>query len=80
MINDLKDDLIIEKVGGRFRLASLMMKRWIELMQNARPMIDPGDMGELEIIAREIMEDKVAPRTAEPRRSAEQEPAERDEA
>jgi len=65
MIEELKDDKIISKVGGRFKLASLMMKRWIELMQNARPMVDPGDMGELEVIAKEVMEDKVTARAVE---------------
>ncbi len=63
MIEELRDDHITMKVGGRFKLASLMMKRWIELMQNARPMVEPGNMGDLEIIAKEIMEGKIAPRT-----------------
>jgi len=77
MIEELKDDFITNKVGGRFKLASLMMKRWIELMQNARPMVDPGRMGELEIIAKEIVEDKIAPRTGT---DVSEEPGEGDDA
>jgi len=72
MIEELKDDVIISKVGGRFKLASRMMKRWIELMQNAWPMVDPGNMGELEIIAKEVMEEKIAAKIQEPPGSAEE--------
>jgi DNA-directed RNA polymerase subunit omega len=40
MIEALKNDEIIQKVGGRFKLAALMQKRWVELMQGSRPMVD----------------------------------------
>ncbi len=60
MIEKLKNDDIIRRIGGRFKLTALMQKRWLELMQGARPMIHvrPG-MTELEIIAEEILEDKI---------------------
>ncbi len=59
MINELKDDHIIRKIGGRFKLTALMQKRWIELMQGSRPLVEPGDRGELDLIAEEIMEEKI---------------------
>lgn len=59
MIDALKDDAIIRKVGGRFKLAALMQKRWVELMQGARPTVDAEGLTELEIIAREILEGKI---------------------
>ncbi len=59
MIEALKDDAIIRKVGGRFKLAALMQKRWVELMQGARPTVDAEGLTELEIIAREILEGKI---------------------
>jgi DNA-directed RNA polymerase subunit omega len=59
MIDELKDDHIIKKIGGRFKLTSLMQKRWIELMQGSRPLVEPGERGELEVIAEEIMEEKI---------------------
>jgi len=68
MIEELKDDAIIKKVGGRFRLTALMQKRWIELMQGARPLVDSGDMAmrELEVIAQEIKEEKITAASGEP--------------
>ena len=60
MIESLKDDTIINLLGGRFKLTALMQKRWVELMQGARPTIDPGDKSELEIIVQEILEGKIA--------------------
>lgn len=59
MIDALKDDVIIRKAGGRFKLTALMQKRWLELMQGARPMVDPTGKTELEIIAQEILEGKI---------------------
>ncbi len=59
MIEELKDDTIMKKVGGRFKLAALMQKRWLELMQGARPLVEAGDKTELDIIAQEILEGKI---------------------
>jgi DNA-directed RNA polymerase subunit omega len=60
MIHPLKDDTIIKIVGGRFKLTALMQKRWLELMQGARPLVDSTDKTELEIIAQEILEGKIS--------------------
>lgn len=60
MIEALKSDEIINKVGGRFKLTALIQKRWRELMQGARPMVDPTDKTTLEVIIDEILEDKLA--------------------
>lgn len=59
MIEVLKDDKIIGMLGGRFKLTALMQKRWLQLMQGARPMIDPTGLSDLEIIAQEIIEGKI---------------------
>ena len=37
MIDQLQSDEVIRKVGGRFKLTALIQKRWLELMQGARP-------------------------------------------
>lgn len=66
MIDALKDDTIIKMVGGRFKLTALMQKRWLELMQGARPLIDAGDKTELDVIAQEILEGKIAAELGEP--------------
>ena len=59
MIEALKTDEIVRKVGGRFKLTALVQKRWLQLMQGARPMVDPEGKTELEIVIQEIMEDKI---------------------
>lgn len=60
MIEPLKDDDIIKKVGGRFRLTSLMQKRWVELMQGSRPMVEAIDENSpLDVITQEILESKI---------------------
>jgi DNA-directed RNA polymerase subunit omega len=66
MIDALKDDRIIQKVGGRFKLAALMQKRWLELMNGARPLVEPDGRTELEVIAQEIIEGKIAAELGEP--------------
>jgi DNA-directed RNA polymerase subunit omega len=59
MIELLKNDDIINKVGGRFKLTSLIQKRWLELMRGARPMVDPAGKTEMEVIMEEILEGKI---------------------
>lgn len=60
MIEALKDDEIIEKVGGRFKLTSLIQKRWLELMRGSRPMVDTQGKTEMEVIIEEILQGKLA--------------------
>ena len=59
MIELLKSEDLINKVGGRFKLSTLIQKRWRELMMGARPMIEPGKMTPMEIVIREIQEGKI---------------------
>ncbi|MDM8005128.1 MAG: DNA-directed RNA polymerase subunit omega [Phycisphaerae bacterium] len=61
MIESLKDDKIISMAGGRFKLTALMQKRWLQLMNGARPMVDPAGKTDLEIITQEILEGKIVP-------------------
>lgn len=60
MIEELKNTDLINKIGGRFRFTALVQKRWRELLFGARPMVEPGDMTQLEIAIREIAEGKIA--------------------
>jgi len=61
MIEDLKNTDIINKVGGRFRLSSLVQKRMLEIMQGARPLIeDTEGKTAMEIVIQEILQDKIA--------------------
>ncbi len=62
MINELKSEDLINKVGGRFKLTALVQKRLGELLQGARPLIkDTEGKTLLEIVVHEILQDKIAP-------------------
>jgi DNA-directed RNA polymerase subunit omega len=60
MIEALKSDEIVRKVGGRFKLTALIQKRMLELMDGARPLVDRDDnMTDLEVVIQEIIQDKI---------------------
>ena len=60
MIADLRNEDIITKVGGRFKLTALIPKRRKELTMGARPMIEPKKMTPMEVAVREILEGKIS--------------------
>ena len=61
MIEELKSDEIIKKVGGRFKLTALVQRRLGELMQGARPLIENTEgRTAMEIVIQEILQDKIA--------------------
>ncbi len=60
MIELLRNDDIIEKVGGRFKLTALIQRRWLELMRGARPLVDNTQgKTEMEIVMEEIAQGKI---------------------
>lgn len=59
MIEELRHDDLMKKVGGRFKLAALIQRRWLELLQGARPMVDPSGLTDMEVVIQEIVEGKV---------------------
>jgi DNA-directed RNA polymerase subunit omega len=60
MIEALKSDEIVNKVGGRFKLTALIQKRMLELMDGARPLVDRDDLTDLEVVVQEVLQDKIA--------------------
>ncbi|MCH2376152.1 MAG: DNA-directed RNA polymerase subunit omega [Planctomycetes bacterium] len=59
------EEALVEKVGGKFALTSLMQKRMVELNRGARPLVEPEDSEDLRhLVCREILEEKIklAPR------------------
>ena len=61
MIEALKSDELVYKVGGRFKLAALIQKRWCELLEGARPLVErKAGMTTIELVIAEILEDKIA--------------------
>jgi DNA-directed RNA polymerase subunit omega len=60
MIEALKSDEIVNKVGGRFKLTALIQKRMLELMDGARPLVERDGLTDLETVIQEIIQDKIA--------------------
>lgn len=60
MIEALKSDEIVNKVGGRFKLTALIQKRMMELMDGARPLVERDGLTDLEVVIQEILQDKIA--------------------
>lgn len=61
MIEALKSEEIIRKVGGKFKLTALLQKRMVELMQGAKPFVErTRGMTDLEVAIQEVLEDKIS--------------------
>lgn len=60
MIDALKDDVIIKKVGGNFRLTALVQRRMKEIIDGSRPLVDTAGKNLVQVVIDEIMEDKIA--------------------
>ena len=61
MIEALKSDEIVNKVGGRFKLTALIQKRMLELMEGSRALVERHDgQTDLEVVIQEILQDKIA--------------------
>lgn len=59
MIETLKSDEIIRKVGGRFKFTALVQHRWRELLDGARPLVDRKGRSDLEVAIAEVLEEKI---------------------
>ncbi|MBN1553910.1 MAG: DNA-directed RNA polymerase subunit omega [Phycisphaerae bacterium] len=61
MIEALKSEEIVRKVGGQFKLTALIQRRMVELMQGSRPLVErKKGMTDMEVVIQEILEDKIA--------------------
>lgn len=59
MIDALREEAIVNKVGGRFKLSTLIQKRLVALNAGARPLVDVNSADRLQIVIEEIMRDKI---------------------
>jgi len=59
MLDDLKEESIVNKVGGRFKLSTLIQKRMVALNTGAKPLVDLKTSDKLAIVLKEILEDKI---------------------
>ena len=59
MLDDLKEEAIVNKVGGRFKLSTLIQKRMIALNSGARPLVDVRGGDKMATVVQEILQDKI---------------------
>jgi DNA-directed RNA polymerase subunit omega len=59
MLDDLKEEAIVNKVGGRFKLSTLIQKRMVALNTGARPLVEVRGGDKLSIVIQEILQDKI---------------------
>jgi DNA-directed RNA polymerase subunit omega len=59
MLDELKEEEIVNKVGGRFKLTSLIQKRLVALNRGARPLVELPTKNMMEVVIKEIMQDKI---------------------
>ena len=59
MHEELKEEGIVNKVGGRFKLSTLIQKRLVALNAGSRPLVDMDSEDKMEIVLQEILQDKI---------------------
>ena len=59
MIDALKEEEIVNKVGGRFKLSTLIQKRLAAINAGARPLVNIKTDEKMEIVVQEILQDKI---------------------
>jgi len=59
MIDALREEEIVNKVGGRFKLSTLIQKRLVQLNAGSRPLITMDTDNKMEIVVQEILQDKI---------------------
>lgn len=59
MLEELKEEEIVEKVGGRFKLSTLIQKRLVALNAGSRPLVELDTDDKMKIVMQEILQDKI---------------------
>lgn len=59
MIEALKDDTVINALGGRFKFTSLVQHRVRQLMDGDRPLVERLGRTDFEIAVQEVVEGKI---------------------
>ena len=59
MLEELKEEEIVNKVGGRFKLSTLIQKRLVQLNQGSRALVSVDTHDRMQIVLQEIIQDKI---------------------
>jgi DNA-directed RNA polymerase subunit omega len=60
MLDDLMEEEIVNKVGGRFKLSTLIQKRMVALNRGAKPLVYVKSASDMAIVVQEILQDKIS--------------------
>jgi DNA-directed RNA polymerase subunit omega len=59
MLDEFREDDIVRKVGGRFKLSTLVQKRMVALNRGARALVDLQTKDLMQIVVAEILQNKI---------------------
>jgi len=59
MLEELKEEFIVNKVGGRFKLSTLIQKRLVQINRGSRPLVEMNTDDKMEVVIQEILQDKI---------------------
>ncbi|MDX1947566.1 MAG: DNA-directed RNA polymerase subunit omega [Pirellulaceae bacterium] len=59
MLEDLREEGIVNKLGGRFKLSTLIQKRLVQLNAGSRPLVELSTQDKMQIVLQEILQDKI---------------------
>ena len=59
MLDELKEEEIVNKVGGRFKLSTLIQKRLVQLNAGSRVLVDKDPKDKMAVVLQEILQDKI---------------------
>lgn len=59
MLDELREDAVVNKVGGRFKLSTLIQKRLVALIKGARPLAGTETTDKMKVVIQEILQDKI---------------------
>lgn len=59
MLDALREEQIVNKVGGRFKLSTLIQKRLVALNQGSPVLVEMNTQDKMSIVIQEILEDKI---------------------
>jgi DNA-directed RNA polymerase subunit omega len=85
VIEALKSDEVVNRVGGRFKLAVIVQKRLVDVTFGAPLLVERGNKTLMEAVIQEVLEGKVTlelpdrKRTAAPKAAPQGEPEEKED-
>jgi DNA-directed RNA polymerase subunit omega len=59
MLDDLKEEQIVNRVGGRFKLSTLIQKRMVALNTGGKALVSMRTTDYMAIVVEEILQDKI---------------------